>query len=162
MRIEDLGKTSTPRCNDAGNDKERTCVSRKENNAGSTYVATKRVERGDHDSMDAIIVGYENTMARRYARNVGRLHRRRKRGNQTTKTNTRRAAKKWLNWRDKCMFKVNLRDHQKTNTCKEDRRHAAKLEIPEMVYEDCQMRLERATVKNHETIMLTLPIGGCL
>ena len=37
------------------------------------------------------------------------------------------------------------------------------LEIPERVYEDCQVKLEKATtVKRHETILLTLPIGGCL
>ena len=34
--------------------------------------------------------------------------------------------------------------------------------IPERVYEECQVKLEKATVKSHETIMLTLPIGGCL
>ena len=28
------------------------------------------------------------------------------------------------------------------------------------VYEDCQDKLERATVKSYQTIMLTLPIGG--
>ena len=36
------------------------------------------------------------------------------------------------------------------------------LEIPERVYEDRQVKLEKATVKSHETTMLTLPIGGCL
>ena len=36
------------------------------------------------------------------------------------------------------------------------------LEIPERVYEDCRVKLEKATVKSHETIMLTLPKGGCL
>ena len=44
----------------------------------------------------------------------------------------------------------------------EDRRHAAMLELPERAYEDCQVKLEKATVKNHEMIMLTLPIGRCL
>ena len=34
--------------------------------------------------------------------------------------------------------------------------------MPERVYEDCQIRPERTTVKNHERIMLTQPIGGCL
>ena len=36
------------------------------------------------------------------------------------------------------------------------------LEIQERVYEECQIKLTKATVKSHETIMLTLPIGGCL
>ena len=49
-----------------------------------------------------------------------------------------------------------------TNKCKENGRHAAMLEIPERVYEECQVKLEKATVKSHETIVLTLPIGGCL
>ena len=52
---------------------------------------------------------------------------------------------------------------EKTHRCKENGRHAAMLEIPERVYEDCQVKLEKATtVKRHETILLTLPIGGCL
>ena len=34
------------------------------------------------------------------------------------------------------------------------------LEIPKRVYDDCQIKLEKATVKSHETIMLTLPIRG--
>ena len=44
--------------------------------------------------------------------------------------------------------------------CKENGRHAAMLEIPERVYEDCQDKLTKATVKSYQTIMLTLPIGG--
>ena len=36
------------------------------------------------------------------------------------------------------------------------------LEVPERANEDCQVKLEKAKVKNHETIMLTLPIGRCL
>ena len=36
------------------------------------------------------------------------------------------------------------------------------LEIAKRVYDDCQIKLEKAKVKSHETIMLTLPIGGCL
>ena len=79
-------------------------------------------------------------------------------GNETTKTNTRRAAEKWNNQRQKCSFEGNRRDHRKTNKCTEGRRHAAILETPERVYEDCQISLEKDTV----TIMLTLPIGGCL
>ena len=51
---------------------------------------------------------------------------------------------------------------EKTHKCKENGRHAVLLEIPERVYEECQVKLEKATVKSHETIMLTLPIGGCL
>ena len=59
-------------------------------------------------------------------------------------------------------FKVIHYDHRKTHKCKENGRHAAMLKIPERVYEECQVKLENATVKSHETIMLTLPIGGCL
>ena len=33
------------------------------------------------------------------------------------------------------------------------------LEIPERVYEACQNKLKKATVKSYQTIMLTLPIG---
>ena len=51
---------------------------------------------------------------------------------------------------------------EKTHKCKENGRHAAMLEIPERVYEECQVKLKKATVKSHKTIMLTLPIGGCL
>ena len=50
----------------------------------------------------------------------------------------------------------------KTHKWEEDRRHASMLEIPERVYEECQVKLKNATVKSHETIMLTLPKGGCL
>ena len=50
----------------------------------------------------------------------------------------------------------------KTHKCKENGRHAAVLEVPERVYEECQVQLEKAIVKSHETIMLTLVIGGCL
>ena len=31
---------------------------------------------------------------------------------------------------------------------------------PEMVYDDCQVKLEKATVKGYETIVLTPSIGG--
>ena len=51
---------------------------------------------------------------------------------------------------------------EKTHKCKENGRHAAMLEKPERVYEECQVKLEKATVKSNETIMLTPPIGGCL
>ena len=34
------------------------------------------------------------------------------------------------------------------------------LEIPERAYDDFQVKLEKAAVKSHETIMLTLPIRG--
>ena len=51
---------------------------------------------------------------------------------------------------------------EKTHKCKENGRHAVLLEILERVYEECQVKLEKATVKSRETIMLTLPIGGCL
>ena len=57
---------------------------------------------------------------------------------------------------------MNNDDHRNTHKCKEDIRHAAMLEILERVYGECQVKLEKATVKSHETIMLTLPIGGCL
>ena len=46
-----------------------------------------------------------------------------------------------------------------TNKCKENGRHAAMLEIPERVYEECQDKLKKVTVESHQTIMLTLPIG---
>ena len=46
--------------------------------------------------------------------------------------------------------------------CKENGRHAAMLEIPERVYEDCQDKLKKAAVNSHQTIMLTLLIGGRL
>ena len=36
------------------------------------------------------------------------------------------------------------------------------LEIPERVYEDCQDKLKKAAVNSHQTIMLTLLIGGRL
>ena len=49
---------------------------------------------------------------------------------------------------------------EKTHKCKENGRHATMLEIPERVYEECQVKLEKATVKSLETIMLTLPLGG--
>ena len=51
---------------------------------------------------------------------------------------------------------------EKTHKCKENGKHAAMLEIPERIYEECQVKLNKATAKSHETIMLTLPIGGCL
>ena len=51
-------------------------------------------------------------------------------------------------------------DHRQTNKGKEARTHVAMLEIPERVYEDCHVKLERATVKSHETTMVTIPIGG--
>ena len=49
---------------------------------------------------------------------------------------------------------------EKTHKCKENGRHAAMLEMPERVYEECQVKLKKATVKSHQTIMLTLPVGG--
>ena len=57
---------------------------------------------------------------------------------------------------------MNNDDHRNTHKCKEDIRHAAMLEILERVYGECQVKLEKATVKSHETIMLTLPIRVCL
>ena len=51
---------------------------------------------------------------------------------------------------------------EKTHKCKENRRHDAMLEIPERVYEECPVKLEKAIVKSHETIVLTLPIGVCI
>ena len=51
---------------------------------------------------------------------------------------------------------------EKTHKCKENGRHAAFLEIPQRVYEECQVKLKKATVKSRQTIMLTLPIGGRL
>ena len=50
---------------------------------------------------------------------------------------------------------------ERTHQCKENGRHAAMLEIPERVYEECQVKLEKVTVKS-DTLTLTLPIGGCL
>ena len=47
----------------------------------------------------------------------------------------------------------------KTHKCKENGRHAAMLEIPERVYGEYQVKLEKATVKSHETIMLTTDRG---
>ena len=52
------------------------------------------------------------------------------------------------------------RPYGKTNKSKESRRHAAVLEMPETVYQDCKVKLEKATVKCHKTTMLTLLIGG--
>ena len=43
---------------------------------------------------------------------------------------------------------MNNHDHRKTHKCEEDRRHAAMLQIPERVYEDCQVKLEKDTVKS--------------
>ena len=51
---------------------------------------------------------------------------------------------------------------EKPHKCKENGRHADMLEIPERVYEECQDKLKKATVKNHETIMPILPIRGRL
>ena len=48
---------------------------------------------------------------------------------------------------------------EKTHKCKENGRHAAMLEIPERVYGEYQVKLEKATVKSHETIMLTTDRG---
>ena len=50
---------------------------------------------------------------------------------------------------------------ERTHRCNENGRHATMLEISERVYEECQVELEKATVKS-ETLTLTLPIGGCL
>ena len=55
--------------------KERVSHENK-NKAGRSYVTTKRIRRGEKDTMEAIIVGYERTMARRCVRNVRRLHQR--------------------------------------------------------------------------------------
>ena len=46
------------------------------NNEGNIHVTIKRCGRGEDDTTDAVVVGYENTMARWYVRNVSRLHRR--------------------------------------------------------------------------------------
>ena len=63
-------------------------------NSGSIHDATKRLRRGKKDTMEAIIVGYQSITSRQYVRNVHRLHRRWKSGNQTAKKNTRRVASK--------------------------------------------------------------------
>ena len=55
---------------------------------------------------------------------------------------------------------MDRRPYRKTNKCKEARRYAAMLEIPERAYDDFQVKLEKAAVNSHETIMLTLPIRG--
>ena len=98
--------------------------------------------------MEAILAAYQNITARQYVRNVDRLHRRWKRGNQTAKKNTRRAAQKYNNWRQKYRFEVNHHDHRKkrkkTRKCKENGKHAAMLETPERAYEDCQDKLKKA------------------
>jgi len=46
------------------------------NNAGSIHDATKRLRRGEKDTMEAILAVYQNITARQYVRNVDRLHRR--------------------------------------------------------------------------------------
>ena len=51
---------------------------------------------------------------------------------------------------------------EKTHKCEENGRHAAMLQMTERVYEDSQVKLEKAAVKSHETIMLTLLVEGCL
>ena len=51
---------------------------------------------------------------------------------------------------------------EKTHKCTENGRHAAMIEIPERVYDECQVKLKEVTVKSYETTRLTLPIGGCL
>ena len=51
---------------------------------------------------------------------------------------------------------------EKTHKCKENGRHPAMLEILKRVNEECQVKLKKVTAKSHETILLTLPIGGCL
>ena len=64
------------------------------NNAGSIHDATKGLRRAEKGTMEDIIVAHQNITARQYVRNVDRLHRRWKSGNQTAKKNTRRAAQK--------------------------------------------------------------------
>ena len=64
---------------------KRNKSSHKNNNAGIIYVATKRLRRGEKDTMDAIIEAYQNITVPQYVRNVGRLHRRWKSGHQTAK-----------------------------------------------------------------------------
>ena len=63
-------------------------------------------------------------------------------------------------------MEVNNHDHRKkkkrSTNAKKTERHAAMLEIPQRVYEECHVKLKKATVRSHETIMLTLPIGGRL
>ena len=77
---------------------KKKLVSHEDNsNAGSIFVAVKHVRRRQKDTMEFRIVGYENTMAHRCVRNVGRLHRRWKIETKPQKTNTRRAAEKWHN-----------------------------------------------------------------
>ena len=51
---------------------------------------------------------------------------------------------------------------ERTHRCNENGRKAAMLEISERVYEECQNKLKKATVKSHQTTMLTLPMGGLL
>ena len=55
------------------------------NNAGSIYDATKRSRRGEKDTMEAILAAYQNITTRQYVKNVERLHRRWKSGNQNRK-----------------------------------------------------------------------------
>ena len=57
---------------------------------------------------------------------------------------------------------ITAKRKKRSTNAKKTERHAAMLEIPERAYEDCRFKLEKAAVKNHETIMLTLPIGRCL
>ena len=47
-----------------------------------------------------------------------------------------------------------ITEKKQTHKCKEDGRHAAMSEMPERVYEDCQNKLKKATVKRAQTIML--------
>ena len=50
---------------------KRNKSSHENNNAGIIYVATKRLRRGEKDTMDAIIEAYQNITVPQYVRNVG-------------------------------------------------------------------------------------------
>jgi len=90
---ENAGKTSTPRYKKGGYEKERSRLTKKNNNAGSIHDATKRLRRGEKDTMEAILAAYQNITARQYVRNVDRLHRRWKSGNQNRKEDSSYCSK---------------------------------------------------------------------
>ena len=93
MSNKNVGETSTPSYKKGGNEGKKSS-DENNNNAGSIHDSTKRLRRGEKDTMEDIIVAYQNITARQYVRNVERLHRRWKSGNQTAKKNARRAAQK--------------------------------------------------------------------
>ena len=112
--------------------------------------------------MEAIIVAYQNITARQYVQNVGRLHWRWKRETKPRRRTLVVLHKSITTGGKVTGLKLIIMIIDKTHKCKENGRHAVVLEVPERVYEECQVQLEKAIVKSHETIMLTLVIGGCL